>query len=86
MLKMFKKFENQRFMGSLHLALNSQNIDYTKNPGLFFNICQNELNHHAPNKAKFIHANNKPFMNKVLYKSIMEKMHFRNKFLENPTD
>ena len=42
----FKKFENKRFMDSLYLALNSQNIDYTKNPDLFFN----GLNHHAPPK------------------------------------
>ena len=31
-------------------ALNSQNIDYTKNPDLFFNICHNESNHHTPRK------------------------------------
>ena len=30
-----KKFENERFMDSLYLALNSQNIDYTKNPDFF---------------------------------------------------
>ena len=34
-------------MDSPYLALNSQNIDYTKNPDSFFNICQNELYHHA---------------------------------------
>ena len=44
----FQKFENERFMDSLYLALNSQIIDYTKNPDLFFKVCQNELNHHAP--------------------------------------
>ena len=43
----FKTFGNEIFMDSLYLALNSQNIDYNKNPDLFFNICQNELNHHA---------------------------------------
>ena len=31
----FKKFENERFMDFLYLALNSQNIDYTKNSDLF---------------------------------------------------
>ena len=31
-------------------ALNSQNIDYTKNPALFFNICHNESNHHTLRK------------------------------------
>ena len=37
-------------MESLYLTLNRQNIDYTKNPDLFFNKCQNELNHNAPRK------------------------------------
>ena len=48
----FKKFENERVMDSLDLALNSQNTDYTTNPDLFFNICQNKLNHHAPRKKR----------------------------------
>ena len=39
----FKMFENERFLDSLYLTLNSQNIDYTKNLDLFFNICHNEL-------------------------------------------
>ena len=73
----FKKLENERFMDSLYLALYSQNIDYTKNPDLFFNICQNELNHQAPRKSKSIRGNNKLFMTKTLSKSIMERMRFR---------
>ena len=48
----FKKFENERFMDSLYLAISSQNIDYTKIPDLFFNICQNKLNHDAPREKK----------------------------------
>ena len=81
----FKKFENERFMDSLHLALNSQNIDYTKIPDLFFNICQNELNHHTPIK-KCIRGNDKPFMTKTLSTSILGRTRFRNIFLKNPTD
>ena len=38
----FKKFENERFLDSLYLPLNIQNIVYTKNPDFFFNIYQNE--------------------------------------------
>ena len=34
----FKKFENETFMDSLYLVLNSQNFDYTKKSDLFFNI------------------------------------------------
>ena len=61
----FKKFENETFMDSLYLVLNSQNFDYTKKSDLFFNICQNELNDHVPIK-KCIGGNNKPFRTKVL--------------------
>ena len=46
----FKKFENERFMESLKLTLNSQDNDCTKNPQLFFELCWNELEHHAPRK------------------------------------
>ena len=37
-------------MDFLYLALNKQNVDYTKNPDTFFNVCQTELNYHAPRK------------------------------------
>ena len=59
----FKKFENERFMDSLHSALNSQNIDYTKTSDLFF-ICHNQFNHQLQEKKKCIRRNNKPFMTK----------------------
>ena len=68
-------------MDSLYLALNCQNIDYTKSPDLFFNICQNELDYHAPRKKKYIRGNNKPFMTKALSSSP-----FRDKFWKNATD
>ena len=35
-------------MDSIYLALNCQNFDWTKNPDLLVNICQNELNHYSP--------------------------------------
>ena len=82
----FKKFENERFMDSLYLALNSQNIDYTKNPELFFNICQNELNHQAPREKNYIRGNNKLFMTKTWHKSIVKRKPFRNRFLKNLRD
>ena len=37
-------------MDSLKLTLNNQDVDYTKNPQLFFELCWNELEHHAPRK------------------------------------
>ena len=46
----FIKFENEKFMDSLKLTLHSEDIDYTKNPQLLFELCRNELEHHAPRK------------------------------------
>ena len=37
-------------MDSLKLTLNSRDVDYTRNPQLFFELCWNELEHHAPRK------------------------------------
>ena len=68
----FKRFENERFMDSLKLTLNSQDVDYTKNPQLFFELCWNELEHLAPRKKKYMRRNNKPFMTKALSKSIRQ--------------
>ena len=39
-------------MDSLKLTLNSEDVDYTKNPQQFFELCQNKLEHHAPRKKK----------------------------------
>ena len=73
-------------MDSPYLTLNSQNIDYTKNPDLIFKICQNELNHHAPRKKMYITGSDVPFMTKTLSKYVMERTHFNNTFLKHPTD
>ena len=79
----FKKFENEKFMDSLKLTLNSQNVDYTKNPQLFFELCRNELEHHAPRRKKYLRGNNKPFMTKELSKSTMGRKRLRSIFLKN---
>ena len=71
-------------MDSPKLTSNSQGLDYTKNPQLFFELCQNEIEHHAPRKKKYLRGNNKPFMTKALSKSIMERTRLRNTFLKNP--
>ena len=80
----FKKFKNERLMDSLKLTLNSQDVNYTKNPQLFFELCQNELDHHASRKKKYLRGYNKTFMTKVWSKSIMERTRLRNIFLKNP--
>ena len=67
----FKNFENEKFMNSLQSALINQNGDCVKNPDLFFNICHEVLNKHAPRKKNYIRENNIPFMTKALSKAIM---------------
>ena len=58
-------------MVSLNLALNNQNINYTKSPDLLFEICQDDLNYHVPRK-KHIRGNNKPFINKGMSQFIIK--------------
>ena len=71
-------------MDSPKLTLNSQGVDQTKNLQLFFELYQNELEHHAPRKRKYLRVNNKTFMTKALSKPITERTHLRNTFLKNP--
>ena len=82
----YRDFEKERFMKSLQSTLSNQNGDYVKNHDLFFNICHEVLNKHAPRKKKYIRGNNKPLMAKTLSKAKMQRTRLRNKFLKNPTN
>ena len=46
----FKRFENERFIDSLSVTLSNQDVNYSKNPKLFFELCWSELEHYAPRK------------------------------------
>ena len=74
------------FMNSLQYTLREEHIDYSKNPGKFYEISHSVLNNHAPRKRKYIHINNKRFMTKTYSRAIMQRTRFRNKFLKNPTE
>ena len=75
----FKKFKNERFMDSLKLTLDSQYVDYTKNLQLFFELCWNEIEHHAPRQKKYNRGN------KMLSKFIAEITYLRNTSLKIST-
>ena len=85
-----KSLKMKRLWIPLNLALSSQNIDYTKiliivKTQTYFSIyARMNLIIMLHEKKKNIRRNNKSFMTKTLSKSIMERMRFRNKFLENP--
>ena len=47
---------------------------------VFKNCFMKQVNIHAPLKQKTVRANNAPFMNKVLSKSIMIRSQLKNKY------
>ena len=69
----FKKFDNERFMHSLHYALSEEQFDYSKNPDKFYQICHSVLNDYVPRKKKYIQGNNKPFMTKAFSRAVMKE-------------
>ena len=56
-------------------------IKYDEFKGVFMTT----LTKHAPLKEKLVRANNAPFMNKTLTKSVMLRSRLRNKFIKSPT-
>ena len=81
----FKKFDNERFMNSLHYTLSEEQFDYSKNPDNF-ETCHKCSQQTRARKKKYVRGNNKPFMTKAYSKAIMHRTRLRNKFLKNPTD
>ena len=80
----YKQFDNNTFRTELKNKLSNyqiQEITYDEYKEVFMNI----LSKHAPIKRKLIRANNAPFMNKELSKSVMIRSRLRNKFNKNPT-
>ena len=81
----YKKFDEQSFRHELKNELEKidmENIDYNIFHHTFINI----LEKYAPIKEKLIRANNAPFMNKNLSKSIMTRSKLRNRYNNNPTN
>ena len=80
----FKKFENERFMDSLKLTRNSQDVDWTKNRQLFFELCRNELEYHAPRKkSTSVGIINLSWLKRCL-NPLWNKCVLRNNFLKHP--
>ena len=82
----FKKFDDERFMHSVHYALSEEQVDYSKNPDKFYEICHSVPNDDAPRKKKHIRGNNKPFKTKAFSRAAMQRTRLRNKFLKNPSE
>ena len=77
----YKTFDVNKFRYDLNIAFitNKKSLSYEK----FENIYLNVLDKHAPCKTKVIRANEAPFMNKELKKSIMTHSRLRNRYLKS---
>ena len=50
---------------------------------IFLQRCKEALDIRAPLKSKYLRSNHSPFMNKNIYKAIMDRTRLRNKFLRS---
>ena len=85
--KDFSDYHNANFKTSLaELLFEGENTEsFVKDPDCFYKACTEVLNQHARCKKKYVHANNKPLMNKALSKAITQRAKSRNKFLKDPS-
>ena len=80
----YKLFNNELFRNDLLMefsVLGFQNVSCKDLESMFLHV----LNIHAPQKKKYIRANNAPFMTKDLRKAIMVRSRLRNKYLKTKT-
>ena len=80
----YKLFNNELFRNDLLMefsVLGYQNLSCKDFESIFLHV----LNIHAPQKKKYIRANNAPFMTKDLCKAIMVRSRLRNKYLKTKT-
>ena len=73
----YKHFILKNFRMELKIRLQNENAEnYTKFEEIFLEI----LEKHAPLKRKFIRANDKPYMSKLLRKAIMRRSELKNRY------
>ena len=71
----YKHFQWQHFENDLESSLNNCNGNFDEYEKTFTNV----LNSHAPKKVKVLRGNLKPYLNKKLRKTIMERSRLKNK-------
>lgn len=67
-----KTFENSKILSKLRSVFSyhgNQNLE--TNPDVFFRICKDVLDKHAPRKKKYMCGNSKNFMTKALSKDMI---------------
>ena len=81
----YKHFDLDTFRNELNISLHAcdtNSMKYDQFKAIFLNT----LNKYAPKKSKTIMGNNRPFMNKTLSKSFMERSKLKNQYYKLPTE
>ena len=74
----YKRSDNEKIRDSLIIYFRTtKNISYA-----FENLVLPTLDKMSPIKQKYIRSNQSPFMNKDIYKTIMNRTRLRNRFLK----
>ena len=76
----YKKFSNDAFTSELFIE--NGNLQNYNDLDSFLAKCKNVLNRTAPLKQKHVRANNSPFINKTILKTIMKRTRLKNKFIK----
>ena len=79
----YKNFIVENFRHDLNKGLGA--INATMGYDEFEKIYLNVLDKHAPCKIKIIRANEAPFMNREIKKSIMTRTRLKNKYIKSPS-
>ena len=64
----YKNFNSNYFKSDL-----KKQLEYTESYKSFENVLLNELQVHAPSKAKVVRANHAPYLNRTLRKATMKR-------------
>ena len=82
----YRNFNINKFRIDVHIDL-SKHVPADKiNYDTFDSVVKNEINEHAPNKRKYVRANDGPFVTKALRKAIMLRSKLRNRCNKNRTE
>ena len=85
MSRNYKRFNNELFQNDLMFAISKIGLNSIRCQQ-FENIFMLTLNKHASSKTRYVRENNSPFMNNNIYKAIMVRSRWWNKYLKLKTE
>ena len=80
----YRRFNTQSFCQDVFANLHEENVNINQ-LRKFLDVFKKVFDIHAPIRKRYIRANQGPFMNKALQKTMMTRSRLRNKFFKNKT-